>query len=153
MLRDHAFLAHTGIAHRSSDVNWRMIRGAIDGDGTVLRKFRGIAMAAKDAWEALTAADPRGTGAAIAAEWTIRKTLAPGVSTGGLEGLLHDRRFRRRVSGAKLCGAGGGGMFFGLLRDPGDREAVEALLSGTGMSVFPFLPSGGPRFEEIADAD
>ena len=33
MLRDHAFLAHTGIAHHSSDVNWRMIRGAIDGDG------------------------------------------------------------------------------------------------------------------------
>jgi D-glycero-alpha-D-manno-heptose-7-phosphate kinase len=153
MLRDHAFLAHTGIAHLSSDVNWRMIRGAIDGDGAVLRKFRRIAVAAKDAWEALSAADPRGTGAAIAAEWTIRKTLAPGVSTAGVEALLHDRRFRRRVSGAKLCGAGGGGMLFGLLRDPADREAVEALLSGTGMSVLPFRLSGGPRFEEIADAD
>ncbi|MGB5197719.1 MAG: hypothetical protein WBN64_11715, partial [Candidatus Deferrimicrobium sp.] len=52
MLRDHAILAHTGIAHHSSDVNWRMIRGAIDGDGKVLRKFRGIAAAAREAWEA-----------------------------------------------------------------------------------------------------
>jgi D-glycero-alpha-D-manno-heptose-7-phosphate kinase len=151
MLRDHAFLAYTGIAHRSSDVNWRMIRGAIDGDGMVLRKFRGIAAAARDAWEAVNAADPRGTGAAIAAEWAIRRTLAPGVSTDGVEELLRDRLFRRLVSGAKLCGAGGGGMLFGLLRDPGDREAVVALLSGTGMSVLPFRLSGGPRFEEIGD--
>src|SRR5512140_3609506 len=108
MLRDHAFLAHTGIAHHSSDVNWRMIRGAIDGDGMVLRKFRGIAALARDAWDAVSAADPRGTGAAIAAEWAIRKTLAPGVSTAGVEELLPDLRFRRLVSGAKLCGAGGG---------------------------------------------
>src|SRR5512140_2793924 len=153
MLRDHAFLAHTGIAHHSSDVNWRMIRGAIDGDGRVLRKFRGIASAARDAWDSVSAADPRGTGAAIAAEWTIRKTLAPGVSTPGVEELLPDRRFRRLVSGAKLCGAGGGGMLFGLLRDPDDRGAVEALLSGTGMSILPFRISGGPRFEEIGNGD
>jgi D-glycero-alpha-D-manno-heptose-7-phosphate kinase len=151
MLRDHAFLAHTGIAHRSSDVNWRMIRGAIDGDGEVLRKFRGIAAAARDAWEALSAADPGGTGAAIAAEWAIRRTLAAGVSTAGVEELCSDRRFRRIVSGSKLCGAGGGGMFFGLLRDPDDRERLEALLSRAGMSVFPFRLSGGPRFEEIGD--
>ena len=151
MLRDHALLAHTGIAHRSSDVNWRMIRGAIDGDAGVLRKFRGIAAAARDAWEAVSTADPRGTGLAIAADWAIRKSVAPGVSTAGVEELLSGRRFRRLVNGAKLCGAGGGGMLFGLLRDPDDREAVEALLSGAGMSVLPFRLSGGPRFEEIGD--
>jgi galactokinase/mevalonate kinase-like predicted kinase len=128
-----------------------MIRGAIDGDGIVLRKFRGIAAAARDAWEAVSGADPRGTGTAIAAEWAIRKTLAHGVSTAGVETLQSDRRFRRLVSGAKLCGAGGGGMLFGLLRDPDDREAVEALLSGAGMSVLPFRLSGGPRFEETGN--
>ena len=151
MLRDHGFIAHTGIAHHSSDVNWRMIRGAIDGDAGVLRKFRGIAAAAAEAWEAVTASDPEKTGAAIASEWGIRKTLAPGVSTPGVQALFSDRRFRRLVGGAKLCGAGGGGTLFGLLRDPGDRGAVEALLSGEGMSVLPFRLSGGPRFEDIDD--
>jgi mevalonate kinase len=73
------------------------------------------------------------------------------VSTAGVEELFSDRRFRRIVSGSKLCGAGGGGMFFGLLRDPDDRERLEALLSRAGMSVFPFRLSGGPRFEEIGD--
>jgi mevalonate kinase len=73
------------------------------------------------------------------------------VSTAGVEELISDRRFRRLVSGAKLCGAGGGGMLFGLLKDPEDRKVVEALLSGTGMSVLPFRLSGGPRFEEIGN--
>lgn len=153
MLRDHAFLAHTGIAHRSSDVNWRMIRGAIDGDFAVLRKFRGIAAAAREAWEAVSAADPRRTAAAIASEWAIRRTLASGVSTPGVEALSSDRRFRRVVAGAKLCGAGGGGMLFGLLRDPGGREAAAALLSAAGMTVLPFRLSGGARIGDIADGD
>ncbi len=152
MLRDHGFLAHTGIAHRSSDVNWRMIRGAIEGNAAVLRKFRGIAAAARDAWGAVSAADPGGAGAAISAEWAIRKTLAPGVSTPGVEALLSDRRFLRRTSGAKLCGAGGGGMLFGLLRDPGDRHAMEEIVSGCGMTVFPFRLSGGPRFEDPGES-
>jgi len=151
MLRDHAFLAHTGIAHHSSDVNWRMIRGAIDGDFAVLRKFRGIAAAAREAWEAVSAADPEKTAAAIAAGWALRKTHPPGVSTPGGAGLSPARRCRRVVSGAKLCGAGGGGMLFGLLRDPGGREAVESLLSGAGMAVVRFRLSGGARFEEIGD--
>ncbi len=151
MLRDHALLAHTGIAHHSSDVNWRMIRGAIDGDRAVLGKFRGIAAAAREAWEAVSAADPGETAAAIAAEWAIRRTLAPGVSTRGMEALSSDRRFRRLVAGAKLCGAGGGGMLFGLLRDPDGRDAAEALLSGAGMTVLPFRLSGGARIGEIPD--
>jgi len=68
-----------------------------------------------------------------------------------VEELLSDRRFRRLVRGAKLCGAGGGGMLFGLLKAPEDRESVEMLLSGAGMSVLPFRLSGGPRFEETRD--
>ncbi len=149
MLQEHGILAHTGIAHRSSDVNWRMIRGAIEGDAAVLRKFRAIAAAAHDAWRAVSEADPDALGAAVGREWRIRRTLAEGVSPGKVEVLLADRRFRRMVSGAKLCGAGDGGMLFGLLRDPGDRAAAGAVLSGAGMHVVPFRLSGGVRIEEL----
>ncbi len=147
MLRAHGFLAHSGIAHRSSDANWRMIRGAIEGDRLVLRKFRGIAAAARDAWGAVCAADPDALGGAIAGEWKIRRTLAEGVSPRKVEELLADRRFRRMVSGAKLCGAGNGGMLFGMLRDPGDRAPIESILAGAGMTVMPFRLSGGVRVE------
>jgi len=152
MLRAHGFLAHSGIAHRSSDANWRMIRGGIDGDRSVLRKFRGIAAVARDAWSAVSAADPDALGAAVAGEWKIRRTLAEGVSPRKVEELLAGRRFRRMVSGAKLCGAGNGGMLFGMLRDPGDRVSIESILSRAGMTVMPFRLSGGVRVE-TPDAD
>lgn len=147
MLRDHGFLAHTGIAHRSSDANWRMIRGAIEGDPSVLRKFRGISAAARDAWGAVSAADPDALGAAVAGEWKIRRTLDEGVSPRKVEELFAGRRFRRIVSGAKLCGAGNGGMIFGMLRDPADRPSIEAVLSRAGMTVMPFRLSCGVRVE------
>jgi len=148
MLGDHGFLAHTGISHRSSDVNWRMVRGAIEGDAGVLRKFRGIAAAARDAWGALSEADPAETAKAVAAEWAIRRTLAPGVSPGPVEALFGSRAFRRLAAGAKLCGAGGGGMLFCILREPGGRAPLSRLLTGAGMSVVPFRLSGGVRVEE-----
>jgi galactokinase/mevalonate kinase-like predicted kinase len=124
-----------------------MIRGAIEGDESVLKKFRGIAAAARDAWDAVSAADPDALGRAVGAEWKIRRTLAHGVSPRGVEALLADRRFRRSISGAKLCGAGNGGMLFALLRDPGDREAAASLLKAAGMSVIPFRIAGGLRVE------
>jgi D-glycero-alpha-D-manno-heptose-7-phosphate kinase len=151
MLQSLGFLAYTGIAHRSSDVNWRMIRGAIEGDDAVLRKFRGIAAAARDAWGAVSEGDAASTAEAVAAEWSIRRTLAPGVCPPSVDRLFGSRAFRRLAAGAKLCGAGGGGMLFGLLRDPADRGTLSELLAGAGMPVMPFRLSGGARVEAVPD--
>jgi galactokinase/mevalonate kinase-like predicted kinase len=71
--------------------------------------------------------------------------IARGISTQAVDRLFSSPEFRKMVSGAKLCGAGGGGMVFGLLRDPGDREAVEEVLRRRGFSPFPFRISAGPR--------
>ncbi len=146
-LAAHGFLAGTGKSHHSSDVNWRMIRGAIEGDEGVLRKFGAIASAARDAWDAVSAAEIAAVGEAVAAEWAVRKTLAPGVSTRLVDAALGSRELRARVAGAKLCGAGGGGMLFGLLRAPEDRPAVEDALRRRGFAVYPFRLSGGPSVE------
>ncbi len=140
----HGFLAGTGKTHFSAGLNWRMIRGAIGGNPEVLGKFRGIADAARDAWEALSAGEIDEVGRAMAREWAIRRTIARGISTRKVDHLFSSREFRRRVSGAKLCGAGGGGMMFGLLREPGDREPVESFLKSRGISPFPFRVSAGP---------
>jgi D-glycero-alpha-D-manno-heptose-7-phosphate kinase len=128
-----------------------MIRGAIEGSEEVLRKFRGIAAAARDAWEAVREADFGAAGRAVGREWEIRKTLAPGVSPARVEKAFGSREFRKRVAGAKLCGAGGGGMAFGILRSPEERGHVEALLAAEGFAVYPFRLSGGPRIEMGVD--
>lgn len=147
MLAAHGFLAGTGIAHLSGNVNWRMIRGAIDGDRRILGKFRGIAAAAHEAWDAVRNGNAEGIGRAVAQEWKIRKTLARGVSPPKVEKLFSSRGFRKRVGGAKLCGAGGGGMIFGVLRSPEDRKRVEEIIEAEGCRVFPFRLSDGPLVE------
>ena len=150
-LAAHGFLAGTGKAHHSAEVNWRMIRGAIEGNEEILRRFRGIGAAARDAWDAIRSGDVGAAGRAVAREWVIRKTLAAGVSPASVEKTFALREFRKRVTGVKLCGAGGGGVAFGLLRDPEERRKVEALLSAKGFRVYPFLLSGGPRVEVGGD--
>ena len=149
-LSARSFLASTGKAHRSGSVNWRMVRKAIAGDPDVLRKFSGIAGAARDAWEALSAGDVSGAGRAVAGEWRIRRTLAAGISLPRVDSVFASRAFRDGVAGAKLCGAGGGGMLFGILRDPSARTGVESLLAGMGFALFPFRPAGGPAVERRA---
>jgi len=143
-LEAHGFLASTGKSHFSAGLNWRMIRGAIDGNPEALRRFDKIGQAARDAWEALSTGEIDRIGGAIAREWAIRRTIAQGISLRSVDGLFSSPEFRRRVSGAKLCGAGGGGMVFGLLFEPGDREAMEEVLKHRGFSPFPFRISAGP---------
>ena len=146
-LERHAVLAITGKSHFSAGVNWRMIRGAIEGNASVLKKFAGIAGAARDAWEAVVSGDMERLGRAVSREWSIRKTIVPGITTRAVEEALADPVLRRNVSGAKLCGAGGGGTLFCLLRRPGERAAVESSLRGAGFSVCPVRLSPGPRVE------
>ncbi|HEY7586923.1 MAG TPA: hypothetical protein VH866_10485, partial [Candidatus Deferrimicrobiaceae bacterium] len=132
-------------AHHSAEVNWRMIRGAMEGNAEILRRFRGIAAASRDAWDAVRDGRIDAAGDAVAREWRIRKTLASGVCPNRVEKTFASRDFRKRVTGVKLCGAGGGGVAFGLLRAPEERGKVEALLASEGFAVLPFRLSGGPR--------
>ncbi len=150
-LEAHGFLAATGRSHFSAGVNWRMVRRALDGDPGVLRKFRGIAGTARDAWDALSAGEIDRVGRALGREWAIRRTIAPGVSTRAVDELFSTAAFRRRVLGAKLCGAAGGGMVFGLLRDPDMRAPLESLLRRSGFVPRPFLLSRGPRIRAAGE--
>lgn len=150
-LEVHGFLAGTGRSHFSAGVNWRMVRRAIDGDPGVLRRFRGIASAAREAWDAVSGGEIDRVGRAVAREWAIRRTIASGVSTRSVDDLFSSAAFRRRVTGAKLCGAAGGGMVFGLLRDPAGRAPTESLLRRSGFFPCPFRISGGPRIRTAGE--
>ncbi len=150
-LERHAVLASTGKSHHSGKVNWRMIRGAVEGDAAVLRKFRAIAGAAREAWEALVHGRIPEAGEAVSREWAVRKTLARGVTTRPVEEALSSRALRGTLAGAKLCGAGGGGVLFALLRSPEDRAEAEGALRSRGFALLPFRLSAGPVVERGPD--
>ncbi len=151
-LESHGVLASTGKAHFSAGVNWRMVRGALEGDAKVLGKFRSIAAIARDAWAALEACDLPAAAEAVAREWAIRKALAPGITTPSVERALSLPEMERRVAGAKLCGAGGGGILFCILRSPADRGPVGRILRRHGFEVLPFRISPGPRILREGEA-
>jgi D-glycero-alpha-D-manno-heptose-7-phosphate kinase len=85
---------------------------------------------------ALSAGDWDGVGRAIAAEWDDRKRLAPGVSTPVIDDLI-GRATRAGATGAKVCGAGGGGCLF-CFGPPDRRDAVRNALVEGGATVLDF---------------
>ncbi len=142
-------LAYTGATRNSGINNWDMTKRHIDGEASVVAAFDKIAVIARDMRETLERGDWHATGQALAAEWTNRKQLAPGVTTPAIDDLLA----RAASAGAwagKVCGAGGGGCLFCLT--PPERHAdVSAALAAGGARVLPFtIDTDGVQLTEEA---
>lgn len=133
-------VAYTGRSHFSAGQNWEVVRRRLDGEMEAVELFTGIADAARDLAEALRAGDLAGAGEQMAREWSFRRRLAPGVSTGTIEELL-ERGAQAGAWGGKACGAGGGGSI-ALLCPPERRAAViEALEEVDGVRVLDARPT------------
>jgi len=122
-------LAYTGAPRNSGTNNWEIVKRHLDGDRYVFDCFERIRDTAAAMRTSLQQADWDGVGRQIAEEWENRKRLAPGVTTPVIEELI-GRAIAAGATGAKVCGAGGGGCLF-CYGPPDRREAiVEALASG-----------------------
>jgi D-glycero-alpha-D-manno-heptose-7-phosphate kinase len=75
-------------------------------------------------------------GRQIAIEWDNRKRLAPGVTTPIIETLIA-RAAAAGATGAKVCGAGGGGCLF-CYGPPSAREAIAAALADGGARLLDY---------------
>lgn len=129
-------LVDTGQAHFSGTNNWAITKAYVDGDEAVRRHVRSIATAARELAHALRAGDLDAAGAAIDAEWTARRLLAPGVSTPRIERLGRAGRAAGALA-MKVCGAGGGGCLFLWCRE-GARDDVSRALRDEGAPVLAF---------------
>jgi D-glycero-alpha-D-manno-heptose-7-phosphate kinase len=129
-------LAYTGASRQSGINNWDAMVRHINGDRAVRAAFDGIRDAAAGVRAALERGDWNAVAAHIAAEWTHRKQLAPGVTTPEIDTMLSRAADAGALAG-KVCGAGGGGCLFCIV-DPAGRDAVGAALAGAGARVLPF---------------
>ncbi len=126
-LAERLTVFYTGITHHSGMVNWEVIRRRLEGDPATTAALEAIAAAARDCRAALLAEDEAGVGAAIVAEWTARRTLAPEVSPPELERVV-EAGLGAGALAVKACGAGGGGSVL-LWHGPGLRETLATALA------------------------
>lgn len=135
-LESRLVLCYTGEPRNSGTNNWEIIKKHIDGDRHVFDCFERIRDTAAAMRVALAGHDWDAVGRAVSAEWENRKQLAPGVSTPAIDDLIA-RATRAGATGAKVCGAGGGGCLF-CYGPPERRDAIRQALAAGGARILDF---------------
>ena len=144
-LEQRLLLFYSGQSRNSGINNWALFKAFIDKQGEVRNQFEGIAAATQELAQALKAEDWRGVEKAIAAEWTIRRGIAAGISTAEIDHAFAVAA-EDGVRAGKVCGAGGGGCFFLLLpeENPELKARVQKRIVDLGIRALPFraVPRG-----------
>lgn len=135
-------LVYTGAPRQSGINNWEVFKAHINGDKKVWKNFEDISAIAQAMHRALSANDWREVAKLLRAEWKLRRTNAPGITTPLIDKLIAAAEKNGGLA-AKVCGAGGGGcVVFNV--EPGTKARVEKGLAAAGGTVLPFrLAVGG----------
>jgi len=133
-LGERIVVAHTGETRNSGINNWEITKRHLDGDEHVIACFQQIRDIAIAMRIALEAQDWLEVGRQIAKEWTVRKRLAPGVTTPDIDTLIQ-RGYDAGAHAAKVCGAGGGGCIF-FFADSSKIPAVRLAVERGGAQIL-----------------
>jgi D-glycero-alpha-D-manno-heptose-7-phosphate kinase len=146
-LASRLVVAYSGHSRISAGTNWALYKRFLDGEEVAKQGLQGIAAIALALEAKLRAGDLDGAGELLGEEWQHRRSLAEGVSTPALEGLMDAAR-KAGALGGKACGAGGGGCLAFLVRE-GTRLDVEAALEREGARVLAAHPVERGHFVEV----
>jgi D-glycero-alpha-D-manno-heptose-7-phosphate kinase len=135
-LEQRFLLAYTGAPRKSGINNWEVFKLHIDGDRRIFRNFERIVEIARAMRAALAFADWESTGQLLREEWKLRRSNSPGISTPQIDKLIAIAQ-RNGATGAKVCGAGGGGCVL-FMTKPESRERVATKLAAAGAELLPF---------------
>ncbi len=127
-------LAYTGVPRNSGINNWEVMKAHIDGDKNVHKNFDKIAAIANGMRSAVSSRDWKEAGRLLREEWANRRKNAPGITTPLIDRLIDVTR-RAGSTGAKVCGAGGGGCVLFLV-EPDAKQRVAALIETEGAQVL-----------------
>lgn len=127
-------LAYTGEPRNSGINNWEVMKAHIDGDKAVHKNFDRIAAIANGMRGAIERQDWKEAGRLLREEWSNRRKNAPGITTPLIDRLIDVTR-RAGSTGAKVCGAGGGGCVLFLV-EPEAKQRVSDLIEREGAEVL-----------------
>ena len=144
-------LFYSGQSRNSGINNWALFKGFIDDReptalSSIRSRFGQIAEATRSLESALRIQDWPAASAAIAREWAIRRTLAPGITTREMDRAFESAEEITPIAG-KVCGAGGGGCFFVFSASEltsKTREEIQKVFTEQGIRPLPFraVPHG-----------
>ncbi len=134
-LNQRIVVCYTGVPRNSGINNWEVEKAHIDGDRKVFRNFDHIAAIACGMRQAMEKADWEEAGRLLREEWANRRKNSPGISTPLIDRLVQLTR-RAGSTGAKVCGAGGGGCVFFLV-ESGAKQRVSEIIAREGATVLP----------------
>jgi D-glycero-alpha-D-manno-heptose-7-phosphate kinase len=129
-------LAYTGAPRQSGINNWEVFKAHINGDRRVFRNFDDIVAIAQAMHRALLAQQWPEVARLLRAEWKLRRTNVPGITTPLIDKLISVAS-RNGAVAAKVCGAGGGGCVIFLV-EKGAVVRVSEALSKNGGHILPF---------------
>jgi D-glycero-alpha-D-manno-heptose-7-phosphate kinase len=143
-LEQRLLLFYSGQSRNSGINNWALFKGCIDSPSEIRPRFQKLADAAYSLTSALEARDWTAAGHAIHDEWTVRRTLAQGITTPVIDSAFAQAE-RHGATAGKVCGAGGGGCFFVYLPQPADqlnqaKERVKAAVLDIAKGEVQALP-------------
>jgi D-glycero-alpha-D-manno-heptose-7-phosphate kinase len=140
-------VAYSGQSHFSAGNNWQVVRRRLDGEAAITELFAGIAAVAAELSGALETGELPRAGELMSREWSLRRQLAPGISTPALEGLM-TAALEAGAWGGKACGAGGGGSV-AFLGPRAARGRIARALEEAGAKVLPVRPAAVPMQVEL----
>ena len=132
-VEERILLVDAGVTRFSGLNNWEMFKAQVDGVGEVRALFAEIVAAAKDACRAITSEDESALVNAVRREWSARRCLAHGIATEEIDRIVASAVEHK--GGAKVCGAGGGGIVLAVV-PRAERQALIARLSAQGFRVL-----------------
>ncbi len=133
-LNQRFVLVYTGAPRNSGINNWEVMKGHIDGNRSIHRNFDRIADIANSMHSALEAHDWDSAGKLMREEWSYRRKNIPSITTPLIDRLVTTAR-KAGGTGAKVCGAGGGGCVV-FLTEPGAKDKVSRALKSEGADVL-----------------
>jgi D-glycero-alpha-D-manno-heptose-7-phosphate kinase len=135
-LESMMILSYTGIGRFSGMNNWDVTKAFIDNDLGVREKLLEIRDIARQVRTALHSERWEDIPGLVDREWSVRRSLAPGISSPTIERIMNAARAAGALA-SKICGAGGGGCMV-TLTSPHERASVEKAISDAGGQVLPF---------------
>jgi D-glycero-alpha-D-manno-heptose-7-phosphate kinase len=128
-------LAYTGAPRQSGINNWEVYQKHIGGDRKIFANFERIGEIARAMRQAVESNDWAETGRLLREEWKLRRTNSPAIATPLIDELIATAR-KNGATGAKVCGAGGGGCVL-FLTTPEKKAKVEQAIAAAGARLLP----------------